>query len=95
LTLARPDLTFVIRAADVNPHLVYPHGGCNVEVYTSSNYLEMETLGPLTGLAYGQGTVHRQQWQVLAPSLELLRIADVPARARTGPSPIHEWSTGP
>jgi hypothetical protein len=65
LALVRPDLTFVIRATDVHPHLQHPHGGCNVEVYTSSQYLEMETLGPLNSLAPGQETVHRQQWQIL------------------------------
>jgi len=69
LALVRPDLTFLIRAAEVEPHRAYPHGGCNIEVYTSAHYLELETLGSLTTLAPGQQLIHRQQWQLLRPAL--------------------------
>jgi hypothetical protein len=65
LAFVQPELTFLIRAVEVEPHRTYPHGGCNVEVYTHPQYLEMETLGPLTTLAPGQQLTHRQQWQLL------------------------------
>ena len=65
LAFVQPELTFLIRALEVEPHRAYPHGGCNVEVYTHPQYLEMETLGPLTTLAPGQQLIHRQRWQLL------------------------------
>lgn len=69
LALVRPDLSFFIRAAGAEPHLAYPHGGCNLEVYTSIHYLEMETLGPLTTLAPGQQLTHCEWWQLIHPPL--------------------------
>ena len=71
LTLVRPELRFSICATDVNSRLAYPHGGCNVEVYTSAHYLELETLGPLTRLAPGQEIVHRQAWQLVPSALNV------------------------
>jgi hypothetical protein len=64
VALVKPDLTFLIRALGVEPRLGYPHGGCNVEVFTSAQYLEMETLGPLTTLAPGQEVLHVEEWHL-------------------------------
>jgi hypothetical protein len=96
LTLVRPELTFLIRAVGVESHLTYPHGGCNVEVYTSTHYLEMETLGPLTTLASGQQLTHREWWQLMHPALspaEFLVAHQAPVRQplRSPPRPsAHE-----
>jgi hypothetical protein len=65
LALVRPDATFIIRGPALLPGAVYPDGGCNVEVYTCSGYLELETLGPLTTLLPGQELCHSECWQVL------------------------------
>jgi hypothetical protein len=40
----------------------YPDMGCNLETYTDSNMLEVETLGPLVTLAPGQKVEHWEQW---------------------------------
>jgi hypothetical protein len=65
LALVRPDLTFIIRGPALLPEAAYPDGGCNVEVYTCSGYLELETLGPLRTLLPGQELSHLERWQVV------------------------------
>ncbi len=42
----------------------YPDFGCNLEVYTNSRFLELETLGPLVRLAPGATLTHAETWQV-------------------------------
>jgi hypothetical protein len=41
----------------------YPDGGCNVEVYCSPRYVEMETLAPLRLLEPGQIVTHDEMWE--------------------------------
>jgi hypothetical protein len=60
------DCTFIIRGPARRPQATYPDGDCNVEVYTSATYLELETLGPLTTLLPGEALAHVERWQ-LAP----------------------------
>jgi hypothetical protein len=40
----------------------YPDLGCNNELFTIEDYLEVETLGPLELLASGAAAVHTEQW---------------------------------
>jgi hypothetical protein len=40
----------------------YPDLGCNNELFTIEDYLEVETLGPLELLAPGGAAVHTEQW---------------------------------
>jgi len=47
---------------------VYPDGGCNVESYCNDQFIELETLGPLTKLAPGESTFHNETWEIY-PSL--------------------------
>lgn len=42
----------------------YPDRGCSVEVFFNDEFLELETLGPLTGLAPGASVEHRETWQL-------------------------------
>lgn len=42
----------------------YPDLGCNCELFTMPGFLEVETLGPLTALAPGQGVSHRETWHL-------------------------------
>ena len=44
----------------------YPDGGCNIEVYSCREYLEMEMLGPLQTLHPGQQTSHTECWRIVA-----------------------------
>lgn len=43
----------------------YPDFGCNVEVYTNSEFLELETLGPLELVEPLQTAQHTEIWKVL------------------------------
>ena len=37
--------------------------GCNVETYINDNFIEMETVGPLTRLEPGQSLAHTETWE--------------------------------
>jgi hypothetical protein len=40
----------------------YPDFGCNFEVFTNPEFLELETLGPLVELQPGEDVEHGEQW---------------------------------
>ncbi len=42
----------------------YPDFGCDVEVYTNSEMLELETVGPLKNLEPGCAAEHKEIWSV-------------------------------
>jgi hypothetical protein len=42
----------------------YPDYGCNFEVYTAGNFMEVESLGFLQTLAPGQSADHAEHWQL-------------------------------
>lgn len=44
----------------------YPDDGCTVEVFFNDEFLELETLGPLTRLAPGASIEHRETWQLFS-----------------------------
>ncbi len=54
---------FVKRFAHV-PNRAYPDGGVNFETFSDQNFLELESLGPLTTLAPGRAAVHREVWSL-------------------------------
>jgi hypothetical protein len=41
---------------------IYPDGGCNYEIFTNSDMLELETLGPMTVLEPGESVDHEEDW---------------------------------
>jgi hypothetical protein len=47
---------------------VYPDSGCNNEVFTNREMLEVETLGPLAVLAPGAAVEHRERWEYREPA---------------------------
>lgn len=49
-----------------DPEAQYPDGGCNCELFTNTEMLEVETLAPLAQLGAGEVLEHREEWQVLA-----------------------------
>jgi len=57
---------------DVHPGKVHADFGCNVEVYTRHDMLEVESLGPLVTLNPGETCTHTETWylmrDVLVPS---------------------------
>jgi len=40
----------------------YPDFGCNFELFTNAEFLELESLGPLVALQPGQAAVHTEDW---------------------------------
>lgn len=42
----------------------YPDYGCNTEVYTAADFIEVETLGSLTTLAPGATAEHTERWSL-------------------------------
>lgn len=53
-----------LKRAKVIPRAQYPDFGCNFEVFTNSEFLELETLGPLVTLQPGESTQHTEHWWV-------------------------------
>jgi hypothetical protein len=46
------------------PNLAHPDSGCNVEVYSNDEHLELETLAPLCRLEPGQCVTHVETWEL-------------------------------
>jgi len=42
----------------------YPDHGCNFELYSDPDFLELETLGPLIELSPGQTVTHEEEWSL-------------------------------
>lgn len=57
----RAGCVFLKRAA-VQHGKQYPDFGCNFEVFTNPDFLELETLGPVVNLEPGESTVHEEHW---------------------------------
>lgn len=65
---ARDGEVFLKRFA-FDPRARYADLGCNLEVYTSGDMLELETLGPLSRLAPGAGVAHTEHWYLFTGPL--------------------------
>ncbi|HEY8646034.1 MAG TPA: hypothetical protein VIL77_09180 [Gaiellaceae bacterium] len=50
---------------DPEPQAEHVDFGCNVEVYTRAEFLELETLTPLRHIAPGKTTEHVEEWELL------------------------------
>ncbi len=44
----------------------YPDFGCNFEIFTNREFLELETLGPKVALKSGEQVTHEETWQLFA-----------------------------
>jgi hypothetical protein len=53
---------FLKRFEAVAGPAAYPDYGCTFEMFTNADFLELETLGPLTVLAPGQTVTHTEHW---------------------------------
>jgi hypothetical protein len=56
---------FVKRAAVIE-RCTYPDFGCNFEVFTNPEFIELETLGPLVELQPGEVVEHVERWWLFA-----------------------------
>jgi hypothetical protein len=53
-----------VKYADASTAKPYPDFGCSFETFTSNEFLEMETLGPLTKAASGERLEHTEHWSL-------------------------------
>jgi hypothetical protein len=53
---------FVKRFQAAGDPAEYPDLGCSFETFTNADFLELETLGPLTTLAPGESLNHTEHW---------------------------------
>lgn len=51
-----------LKLAGYRPEASYPDFGCNWEVYTNAEMLELETLGPYGRIPAGKAVEHVEQW---------------------------------
>jgi hypothetical protein len=51
---------------DLHPGASYPDGGCNAESYCSHQFLELESLSPLTMVQPGDSILHTETWELFA-----------------------------
>jgi len=66
---------FVKRVAAEGDPTQYPDYGCSFETFTNADFLELETLGPLTDLPPGEGVSHVERWSAHR-NVELTRWDD-------------------
>jgi hypothetical protein len=51
-----------VKRVTVVPNGQYPDYGCNFELFTNQDFLELETLGPVVLLQPGECTCHTEDW---------------------------------
>ena len=56
--------TLLVKYFDYDPNCDYPDGGCNFETFTNEEFLELESLGPLTILEPGEAVEHVESWRL-------------------------------
>lgn len=59
----------LIKKFEFKQGALYPDYNCNNEVYISENYLEIETLGPLTILSPGATVEHTEHWLLVKSTI--------------------------
>lgn len=53
-----------VKHYDVQSNASYPDHGCNAESYCNDEFIELESLGPLTKLEPGASVFHNEIWEV-------------------------------
>jgi hypothetical protein len=56
--------TVFVKRAPATPGAQYPDFGCNFEVFTNPEFLELESLGPKVQLGPGESTMHTEIWSL-------------------------------
>jgi hypothetical protein len=65
-----------------DPCACYPDMGCNTELFTNADMLEVESLGPLVTLPPGRRVEHVEDWFLFAGVPAIRREADVDKHVR-------------
>jgi len=82
--------TLFVKRSKYHPGAEYPDYGCNTEVFTNAEMLELETLSPLTELPPEGVLEHIEEWslhRVGAPPAEEAAIIESLARSGVAPLP--------
>jgi hypothetical protein len=53
-----------LKQTTADPARTYPDFGCSLETFTNTDFLEMETLGPLQTVAPGASAEHTERWSL-------------------------------
>ena len=61
-----------LKRYQADPSKTYPDMGASYETFTNADFLELETLGPMTKLAPGQTVEHVERWTLHKLKLERL-----------------------
>jgi hypothetical protein len=56
--------TLFVKRFKPQPDRAHPDFDCNTEIYCNDEFIELETLGPLTRLQPGQSVSHVETWEV-------------------------------
>ncbi|KPK47138.1 MAG: hypothetical protein AMK72_08810 [Planctomycetes bacterium SM23_25] len=72
---------FVKRFA-YDPRAAYPDTGCNTELFTNADMLEVESLGPLARLAPGRKVEHLEDWYLFSGVPPIATEADADNHVR-------------
>lgn len=72
-----------VKCSTAIPNARYPDFGCNFEIFTNPEFLELETLGPIVTLRPGESAQHRESWHLFRdipplPSEDSLRATLLP-----------------
>lgn len=57
-----------LKRYDADPSKTYPDFGCSFETFTNADFLELETLGPITKVAPGGVVEHVERWSLHRPA---------------------------
>ncbi len=58
------DGVLFVKRFNLQPGAAYPDHGCNAETYCNDEFIELETLGPLTKVEPGESVLHSETWEV-------------------------------
>lgn len=58
------DGVLFVKRFDVQTNASYPDHGCNAESYCNDEFIELETLGPLTKVEPGASVSHAETWEL-------------------------------
>jgi hypothetical protein len=68
--------TLFVKRSSANPALAYPDFHCSFEMFANGDFLELETLGPLTDLNPGESVSHDEIWS-LHPGVDVREFTDL------------------
>jgi hypothetical protein len=66
-----------LKQYQADPTKTYPDFGCSFETFTNADFLEVETLGPMTKLEPGKGVSHVENWSLHKAAIAAFNDAEL------------------